>query len=165
MTSSAEHQRDTLAVRGEVALAAELASVRWVGAGVRAPRGLDTLAPSKLTRLRSSWPAPRSCSSKTMCSRCQTPLLCQSRSRRQHVMPLPKPNSWGRSSQGIPVRSTNRIPLSASSSSSRERPPFCDGLTSGSNGLSCFHNAALISLFLRTRHPTQDLCSEMIRFC
>jgi hypothetical protein len=36
----------------------------------------------------------------------------QSRSRRQQVIPEPKPSSWGRNSQRIPVSSTNRIPHS-----------------------------------------------------
>lgn len=50
----AEHQRDALPVRDEVTLAAELASIGRVGPRVRAPRGLGTLAPSRLTRLKSS---------------------------------------------------------------------------------------------------------------
>ena len=58
-----EHQWDALPVRDEVALAAELAPVGRVGSRVRAPRGLDTLAPSKLTRLKSSRPAPRNSAS------------------------------------------------------------------------------------------------------
>ena len=55
----AKDQRDALAVRDDVALAAELAPVRRVGAGVSAPRGLATLAASMLARLKSSLPAPR----------------------------------------------------------------------------------------------------------
>ncbi len=42
--SDAEDQRDALAVRDEVALAAKLAPVGGVGPRVRAPRGLGTLA-------------------------------------------------------------------------------------------------------------------------
>lgn len=98
-TGDAEHQRDALAVRDDVALAAELAAIRGVGPCVRAPRGLGTLAPSKLARVKSSWPALRSSASNNMCRRCHTPAACHSRSRRQHVMPLPKPNSLG---QGFP---------------------------------------------------------------
>ncbi|WP_442790554.1 hypothetical protein [Nonomuraea sp. NBC_01738] len=33
----------------------------------------------------------------------QTPTWCQSRSRRQQVIPEPKPSSWGRNSHGIAV--------------------------------------------------------------
>jgi len=160
-----EHQRDTLPVRDEVALAAELASVRRVGAGVQAPRGLGTVDPSRLARLRSSWPAPRSSARSIRCRRCQTPAACQSRSLRQQVMPLPKPSSWGRSSQAMPVRSTKRIPLSARSSSNLGRPPFSDGLTSGSNGLIFFHSAALSSLCLLMLRQTQINRSAMTWFC
>ena len=43
----------------------------------------------------------------------QTPCFCQADKRRQQLMPLPQPNSCGSSSQGMPVRSTNKMPLSA----------------------------------------------------
>ncbi len=47
--------------------------------------------------------APASDASSSWCSRSQTPACCQSRNRRQQVMPLPQPISWGSISQGIPV--------------------------------------------------------------
>ena len=128
----AEHQRDALAVRDEVALAAEFAPVGRVGARVRAPRGLGTLAASRLARLKSSLPALRSSASSSRCRRCHTPASCHWRRRCQHVMPLPKPSSCGSSSQGMPVRSTNRMPLSAISSLTRERPPLAEGTNTGS---------------------------------
>jgi len=43
----------------------------------------------------------------------QTPFFCHADKRRQQLMPLPQPSSCGSNSQGIPVRRTNRIPLSA----------------------------------------------------
>lgn len=118
----AKDQWDAMAVGDEVALAAEFAPVRRVGTCVGAPRGLGTLAPSRLARLKSSFPAPRSSASNRRCRRCQAPAACQSRSLRQQVMPLPKPSSWGRSSHGMPVRSTNKMPLSAARSDTRGRP-------------------------------------------
>ena len=144
----AEDQRDALAVRDEVAFAAEFAPVRGVGPRVRAPRGLGTLAPSMLTRLKSSLSTLRSSPRSARCRPCHTPAACQSRSRLQQVMPLPKPNSWGSSSQGMPVRSTKRMPLKACSSLSRGRPPLAEGVTTGSNGAIFLYSAALISLFL-----------------
>lgn len=132
----AENQRDALAVRG-------------VGARILPPRGLATLAASMLARLRSSLPAPRNSASSNRCRRCHTPAACQSRRRRQHVMPLPKPSSWGNSSQGMPVRSTNRMPLSAISSLTRGRPPLAEGTNTGSSGSIFLNSAALSSLFLR----------------
>ncbi|TDN42518.1 hypothetical protein C7389_1493 [Azoarcus indigens] len=104
----AEDHGDALGVRDEVALTAELAPIRRVGACVRAPRGLGTLAPSTLNRLKSSLSVLRSSLSSLRCNSCHTPACCQSRSRRQHVMPLPKPNSCGSSSQGD-ARALQRI--------------------------------------------------------
>jgi hypothetical protein len=164
-SSNAEDQRDALAVREEVALAAEFAPVRGVGACVRTPRGLGTLAPSRLTRLKSSWPAPCSSASKSRCRRCHTPTACQSRSLRQQVMPLPKPSSWGSSSQGMPVRNTKRMPLSASSSSSRGLPPLGEACTTGSSGLTFSNSAALISLFFLRPMPRQTHVSRLTMTC
>ena len=64
----AEHERDARSIGHNVALAAELAAVGRVGARVRTPRGLGTLAPSMLARLKSRRPAPRSSASSVRCS-------------------------------------------------------------------------------------------------
>ena len=159
----AEHQWDALPVRDEMAFAAELAPVGRVEARVRAPRGLDTLAPSKLTRLKSSRPAPHNSASNSKCSWCHTPAACHSRSLRQQVMPLPKPSSWGRYSQGVPVRSTNRMPLSANSSLSRGRPPRGDFATSGNSGCIRDHSAAFTS-FLTAIYFNDSQTEENDRF-
>ena len=163
----AEHQRDALAIRDEVALAAEFAPVRGVGPCVRAPRGLGTLAPSMQARLKSSLSAPRNSVSNAKCRRCHTPALCQSRNRLQQVMPLPKPNSWGRCSQGAPVRSTNRMPFKTCSSLSLGLPPLGEGLATGSNGSILLYTAALISAFLFFPMPCQTHVARltMIGFC
>jgi len=153
-TSHAEHQRDALAVCDDVAFAAEFSPVRGVGPSVRAPRGLGTLAPSRLARLKSSRPALRSSASSSICNWCHTPASFHWRSRRQQVMPLPKPNSSGNSSQGTPVRSTNRMPLSVISSLTRGRPPLAEGTNTGNSGSIFLNSAVLISLFfLRLTHP------------
>ncbi len=116
-----------------------------VGAGFLPPRGLETLAPSRLARSQSIWSCSRNRRSIARCSRCHTPAACQSRRRRQHVMPLPKPSSCGRSFHGIPVCSTYRMPLSAARSSTvRRRPPLGDGENSGIRGSSATHNSLLI---------------------
>lgn len=66
-SGDAEHQRDALTLRDEMALSAKFASVSGIGARVRAPRGLATLAPSMLTRLKSSLSALRSSSRSSRC--------------------------------------------------------------------------------------------------
>jgi hypothetical protein len=63
-----------------------------------------------------------SSASRTSWSRCQTPALFQSRSRRQHVMPEPKPRSCGKYSHWIPVCSTYKIPHSTFRSGNGLRP-------------------------------------------
>lgn len=92
-SGDAKDQRDALAVRDEMALAAKFSSVRGIGARVRTPRGLATLAPSMLTRLKPSLPALRNSSRSSRCRLCHTCAACQSRRRRQQVMPLLKPKS------------------------------------------------------------------------
>jgi hypothetical protein len=74
------------------------------------PPGAGTAAESKAVRSQSMRSAWASSSSSIWCERRQTPALYQSRSLRQHVIPLPQPISAGKYSQGIPVFSTNRIP-------------------------------------------------------
>jgi len=64
----------------------------------------------------------RSSASSASCSCCQTPASCQSRSRRQQVIPDPKPSSCGRNSQGIPVYSTNKMPARTLRRASRLQP-------------------------------------------
>ncbi len=54
----------------------------------------------------------------------QTPATCQSRSRRQQVMPLPQPIFCGKSSHGMPLFNTNRMPANVARSGTRGRPPF-----------------------------------------
>src|ERR1700722_19039757 len=70
------------------------------------------------------------------------PALFQSRRRRQQVMPLPHPISFGRYSQGIPVRRTNRIPVSTARSGFGGRPPRGFGRSVGSRGSIRSHSAS-----------------------
>src|SRR6266511_4386969 len=77
------------------------------------PPGAGTAAESSAARSQSMRSAWASSSRSTWCSLRQTPAWYQSRSLRQHVIPLPHPISAGKYSQGMPVFSTNRIPVSA----------------------------------------------------
>ena len=52
------------------------------------------------------------------------PASCQSRKRRQQVMPDPHPSSWGSISQGTPLRNTNTIPARHARSAKRGLPPL-----------------------------------------
>jgi hypothetical protein len=142
-----DRQRHTLRVYDEVPLAAEFAPVRRIRAGFLAPRGLATLAPSMLARPQSIWSCSRKRRNIATCSWSHAPAACQSRNRLQQVMLLPKPSSWGKSSQGMPVCSTYTIPFNAArSSTERRRPPLSDGTNSGINGSRTAHNSLLIYL-------------------
>jgi hypothetical protein len=100
---------------------------------------------STTARVQSILPACWSLSSRTSCRRSQTPASFQSRSRRQQVMPLPQPISRGRYSQGMPVRSTKRIPVSARRFSMGFRPGCVRRLFlgGGSNGSINVHSSSL----------------------
>src|SRR5471032_2056969 len=58
---------------------------------------------STMTRDQSIWSAARKRASNTSCSSSQTPAACQSRRRRQQLIPLPQPISCGSRSQRRPV--------------------------------------------------------------
>lgn len=78
---------------------------------------------SSAARLQSSFSASARRSSRIRCRRAHTPAACQSRNRRQHVMPE-QPISGGSISQGVPEHRTKRMPASAARSSTRSRPPL-----------------------------------------
>lgn len=133
-------ERDALAVDHKMALRALFAAIRWILPGFFAPPGAGTVEASMLARLQSIRSALPSRSNRTWWRRSQTPVLCQSRRRRQQVMPLPQPISWGSISQGIPLRRTKRMPARAARSGTRGRPPFGLGFSGGNKGLINSHS-------------------------
>ena len=86
---------------------------------------------ARLQLIRSAARRPRS---NSWCNPSQTPASCQSRRRRQQVMPDPHPFSSRSISHWMPVRSTNRIPVSAARSDIRGLPPRDRGGAGGSSG-------------------------------
>jgi hypothetical protein len=84
---------DATPVDEEMALRARFAAIRRIRAGLLAPLLAGTLAESREARDQSSFSASVKRWSSARCSRSQTPARLQSRSRRQHVMPLPLPSS------------------------------------------------------------------------
>lgn len=136
---------DAASVDHQMALRARFATVRWIRPGRFAPLLAATLAESSDARDQSNWSASaRRCSS-SRCKRSQTPARCQSRSRRQHVIPLPQPSSCGSSSQPMPLLSTNRMPVNAARSLMRGRPPLGLSGSCGSNGATAAHSSSLTS--------------------
>ncbi len=133
-SGEAHRQRDTVAIHHEVVLGTGLAPIRRVRAGGFAPLFARTLRLSTLVRLQSTAASSPSQFKSRSCSASQTPATCQSRRRRQHVVPLPKPSSLGNRRQGQPVRRTKAMPPKAARSGTRGRPPPGLGGCLGSSG-------------------------------
>lgn len=127
-------ERDAVSIRNNVALRPRFAAVRRVRTGRGAPFFAGTLALSRQARSQSMASARPSSSNNSRWSRSQTPAACQSRRRRQHVIPLPQPSSWGSISQGIPLLRTKMIPARHARSGTRGRPPFGLGGSGGNSG-------------------------------
>jgi hypothetical protein len=144
-------ERDALTVDHNMALRALFSAIRWILPGFFAPPGAGTVEASMLARLQSMRSASPSRSNKTWWRRSHTPALCQSRRRRQQVIPLPQPISWGSISQGIPLRRTKRMPAKTARSGTRGRPPFAFGFSGGNRGL--INSQSVSSRWARISRP------------
>ncbi len=141
-------QRDAAGLADHVVLGARPAAVDRRGPRLGAPPLARTCELSTTALDQSSWPASCRSSKSTWCRRSQTPASFQSRSRRQHVIPDPQPISCGKSSHGIPVFSTNKMPARACRSGTRLRPGYrYRRSTRGNNGSIRAHNPSLTSGF------------------
>ena len=135
-------QRRPLTIAGNMPLRAIFTAIGGIGAGLRPPKSARTEQLSIATFDQSISPASPSSSSSTRQILSHNPAACQSRKRRQQVMPDPQPSSWGKYSQGQPVRSTNKIPVSACRLETRGRPPFGLARSGGNNGPMRSHNSS-----------------------
>ena len=129
-----EAERRALAVDHDMALGARLAAVDRARPGGVAPLFAGTAALSSAARRQSILSASRSRASRIACRCFHTPAVCQSRNRRQQVMPQPQPISRGSISQGMPLFRTKMIPASAARLSTGGRPPFGRGRGAGNSG-------------------------------
>ena len=64
----------------------------------------------------------------------QIPAACQSRSRRQQVIPEPHPIFCGRFSRGVPIFNTNKMAVKVAQWGIGGRPPLGLGGCGGNNG-------------------------------
>ena len=140
-------ERDSSSFDHKMALRARFSAIRWVRAGRFAPPGAGTMPASRLARDQSSCSAPASVSNSFWCNRSHTPAACQSRNRRQHVIPLPQPISIGSISQGMPVCNTNRIPANAARLERRGLPPFGFSGSGGSRDSIFCQSSSLTNCF------------------
>jgi hypothetical protein len=116
-------QRNAVRVGNEMMLRPRLPAVRGIGARLRPPKTARTDDESTTAREKSILSAPRSLFKRVRWTVSHTPALCQSRRRRQQVMPV-HPISRGKSSHGMPVFKTNRIPVSTARLSLGFRPGY-----------------------------------------
>ena len=141
-------QRQSLGIGAKMMFAARFAAVGRVGPRLKPPKTARTLLESTTARDQSIRSAACNRRSSSWWSFFQTPAFCQSRKRRQQVMPLPHPNSCGRSCQAIPLLSTNKIPVNAARSGTRWRPGnLARRFFFGSSGWTISHNESVISGF------------------
>lgn len=127
-------QGNAVAVDRQVVFGAQLAAIRGVAAGLLAPLFARTLRESILALLQSTAAAPPNQLRSVSCNRSQTPASCQSRRRRQQVVPLPQPNPFGSNRHGQPVRRTKTMPVRATRAGMRGRPPLGFGRSFGRSG-------------------------------
>lgn len=123
-TGQYHRKRNTIGVRYQMVFRAFLAAIRGIWACFRPPKTARTEAESTTAREKSIWSASRSLLSKIWWILSQTPAFCQSRSRRQQVIPEPQFISWGKSSHPMPVFNTNIIPVNAARYGMGLRPGY-----------------------------------------
>lgn len=107
------------------------------------PPGAGTLALSRDARFQSMRPASCNRCNSAWCRRFQTPACCQSRRRRQQVMPLPQPISCGSIFQGMPLFKAKMMPVSAARSLTQGRPPLGLGGSWGRSGSTTAHSSSV----------------------
>jgi len=140
-----DSQRRTVTVHNQMTFRAIFASIRGIRPCFLPPKMARTEQLSIAAADQSTASAWPNSSSKACQTFFQTPATCQSRKRRQQVIPDPAPSSLGRYSQGMPVRSTNRIPVSAFRLGTGGRPPLGFGFGGGKNGWMRSHSSSVSS--------------------
>jgi len=138
-------QRRALAVNNQVTLRAVFAPIRGIWACFRPPKSARTEQLSMAEVDQSIASAMPNSSSRACHIFCQTPAICQSRRRRQQVMPLPQPISRGRYSQGVPVLRIKKMPVRQARSLTLGRPPFGFGGSGGICRLIRCHSSSVSS--------------------
>ena len=158
-TSERDHQRDALRFGEDMVLAARARAIRGVGTGLGPPFTARMLELSTTARDQSIAPAWWNAASSARWIFCHAPAACQSRSRRQQVIPDPQPISLGRYSQGQPLISTKMIPVRAARSGTRGRPVFCPEPRASCGSISSHETGASTELWCICR--SRPLCGAM----
>jgi hypothetical protein len=152
-------QRKTVRIGKDMVLRTVFPPIRRVRPSLVPPKTARTLQLSTTARDQSIWSVPWRWL-RIMCRMsCHTPASCQSRSLRQQVIPHPQPISRGRSSQGMPVFSTNRMPLRAWRSGTKGRPPLGWALGGGRHDSMTAHSSSVSNgLAMNSSSMTRKSC-------
>jgi len=110
-------------IANQVALTATLSPICRIWPSQQPPKTTRTEQLSTTARDQSIWPSRESHSSNAKWIKSQIPSCCQSRNRRQQVMPEPQPSAFGSTPQGMPLRSTKIMPARQARYVRRGRPP------------------------------------------
>jgi hypothetical protein len=137
-------ERNPLRVGENVMFRPGLAAIGRVRSSFFPPRSARSDVLSTTARAKSRSPRRRNSVSSTVCNRFQTPARCHRTSRRQQVLPDPQPISCGSMFQGMPLRSTNRMPVRTARSGIGLRPAYRRRRDRrfGSRGSIRFHNSS-----------------------
>ena len=166
-SSNQSRQWNTLSISNHVMLTACFSPVCGVGSCLIPPKTARTEALSSDARLQSIPPEDCRHSRITWWISSHTPTSCQSLSLLQHVMPEPQPISWGKSSQPMPVLSTNKMPVSACLSGILGRPPLGLEGSGGNNGSISSHSSSVNRGFAITISSpgNADILNPANKFC
>jgi len=104
-------ERNPVRVGENMMLRPGFAAIGRVRSSFFPPRSARSDELSTIARAKSSRPRWRNSARSTAWSRFQTPERCQRKRRRQQVTPEPQPICGGSIRQGMPLQSTNRIPV------------------------------------------------------
>ena len=110
-----DRQGNTVTIANQVALTATLSPICRIWPSQQPPKTARTEQLSTTARDQSIWPSRESQSSNAKWIKSQIPSCCQSRNRRQQVMPEPQPSAFGNIRQGITEHKNN----------AREASPVC----------------------------------------
>lgn len=147
-------------VTDQMPLAAAFSSIGRIRPSLQPPKIARTEQLSTTARDQSIWPSRESQFSNAKWINSQIPSCCQSRKRRQHVMPEPQPSFFGNIPQGIPLRSTKMMPARQARSDRRGRPPCGFGGEVGRSGSMRLQSVSGTSVAAMKRPPDQKECSK-----
>ena len=135
-------QWNAMTIANQVALAAVLRPICGIWPSQQPPKTARTEQLSTTARDQSIWPSRESQSNNTKWIKSQIPPCCQSRNRRQQLIPEPQPSLCGSVRHGLPLRSTKMMPVRQARSVRRGRPPCGLGDGIGRRGSIKFHKAS-----------------------